>query len=64
MIGGLEHLSYEDKFTELGLFRLEKEKTEETLLQPSSTQRELINRREIDFIHGLIVIGQGRMDLN
>jgi len=33
----------------------------ETSLQHSSTWRELMNRRETDFLHGLIVIGQEGM---
>jgi len=36
----------------------------ETSLRPSSTWRELISGRGSDFLHGLIVIGQGGMALN
>ena len=37
MIRGLEHLPYEDRLRDLGLFSLEKEGYEGTLLRPSST---------------------------
>ncbi|GAB0179135.1 cAMP-dependent protein kinase inhibitor alpha [Grus japonensis] len=37
MVRGLEHLSYEDKLRELGLFSLEKRRLGRTLLQPFST---------------------------
>ena len=36
MMGGLEHLPYEDRLRELGLFSLEMRSSRETLLQPSS----------------------------
>jgi len=31
---------------------------------PSSARRQLINRKGSDFLHGLILIGQGKMALN
>ena len=37
MIRGLEHLSYEDRLRELGLFSLEKRRLQVTSLQPFNT---------------------------
>lgn len=54
----------EKSLRELGLFRLEKRRIWETLLQPSSTWKECINRREINHLHGLTVMGQGEVALN
>jgi len=57
-IRGLEHLSYEDSLRQLGLSGDEKV-LEQTSLLPTSSYRERINSREADFLHGLIVRGQG-----
>ena len=37
MIRGLEHLSYEDRLRELGLFSMEKRRLKDTILQTFST---------------------------
>ena len=56
VIRGLGQLSCEERLRELV--------SRETSLQPSSTQNEHIIRRETNFLHVQIVIGQGGMVLN
>jgi len=52
--------SYGERLRELGFFSLEK-----SLGRPhSSIERELIKKRENNFLHGQTVTGQGRMILN
>ena len=41
-----------------------RKESEETSLQPSSACEELINMREIDFLHGLTATGQGEVASN
>ena len=64
MIKGLEHLSYEDRLRELGLFSLEKRRHWGDHIVAFRYWRELISRRVTDFVHGQIVIEQQGMALN
>jgi len=62
MIRGLEHLSYEERLRELGLFSLKKRRLQGDLIVPSSALREHIKRRGC--LQAWIAIGQGGMVLN
>ena len=50
MIRGLENLSCEERLRDVSLLSLEKASW------PSTTSRDLLNRRETDFLHGQMVI--------
>lgn len=60
MIRGLEHLSYEGRVRELGLFSLEKRRLRGDHIVAFQHLREAIDRRETDFLHCLMKIGQDR----
>jgi len=64
MIQGLEHLSYEDRLRELGLFSLEKRRLWGDLTVTFSDQRGPIGKVGTNFSAWPVSIGQGVMVLN
>jgi len=64
MIQGLEHLSYEERLRELGLFCLEKRRLRGDLIAAFQYRRVPVSKMGSVFSAGLVAIGQGAMALN
>ncbi|GAB0184843.1 hypothetical protein GRJ2_000949600 [Grus japonensis] len=64
MIRGLEHLSYEDRLRELGLFSLEKRRLQGDLIAAYQYLKGPTRKLERDCLSGSVVTGQGVMGLS
>ncbi|TRZ22527.1 hypothetical protein HGM15179_004573 [Zosterops borbonicus] len=64
MIKGMEHIYYEKRWRELGLFTLEKSRLQGDLILAFQYLKEPTGRMERDYLQGPGVTGQVGMDSN
>ena len=64
MIRGLEHLPYENRLRELGLFNLEKRKLWGDIRAAFQYLKGATGKLQKHFLQGHVGLGQGVMDLN
>ena len=64
LIGGLEHISYEDRLRELGLFSLEKRRLRGHLIAAYQYLKGPTGKMVRDCLSGSVVTGQGVMGLS